>query len=125
MPMFRVLLDHLDRKFNSDHIKETAEQAGVFAPGKPLDAGFLVKADTPHFKTFQGYLDKLPGSIRETLRGVMYYSLTSKPAVPINFAWAPAYDFEVTVWEFGCGITVLLKTRYPADQTPNRTDGAG
>jgi hypothetical protein len=124
MPMFQGILDHLNRKFDSDHIKETAESAKLFAPGSPLDAGFLVKPNIAR-KIFQAYLDKLPGSLKETLRGVIYYSLTSQPARPINFAWAPAYDSELTVWEFGCGITVLLKSRYPADAPPTRADGTG
>ncbi len=123
MPMFHGLLDHLNRKFASDQIENTVKVANSFGPGRPLDAAFLVEKDSSHYRLFQAYLDKWPGSMKETLRGVIYYSLTSKPARPINFAWAPAYDYELTVWEFSCAITVLLKSRYPADGAPDRTDG--
>ena len=65
----------------------------------------------------------MPGSMRESVRSVIYHALTSKPAKPIVFSWAPAYDHELTIWETTCGISVLYKSRYPADGAPKRTDG--
>ena len=56
-------------------------------------------------------------------RGVIYHALSSRPAKPIVFSWAPAYDHELTIWETTCGISVLYKSRYPADSAPKRTDG--
>jgi hypothetical protein len=39
--------------------------------------------------------------------------------VPVTVAWAPAYDFEVQLWEGGAadpyGLTVLLRSRNPGD----------
>jgi hypothetical protein len=48
--------------------------------------------------------------------------VTSYWATLVTFAWAPAYDWEITVWDAPCGVTVLIKSRYPADGVPNRND---
>lgn len=125
MPMFQGVLEQLNRKFDSDQIKETAKGADAFAPGRPLNIGFLVKKGTARYKTFQGYLDKFPGSLQEALRSAIYYALTSKPAKTLSFSWRPAYDFEVSVQEFGCGITIHISGRYPSDAQPDRSDGTG
>ena len=47
---------------------------------------------------------------------------TSKPAKPITFAWAPGYDFEVSIWDYDCGLTVFVRGRYPSDRRPTRSD---
>jgi hypothetical protein len=45
-------------------------------------------------------------------------------SMPITFAWAPGYDYELSVWDVADtadtagGITVLLRSRYPADPHP-------
>jgi hypothetical protein len=103
----------LNREFDPDRIDAFAKNAGAFAPGQPLDVRALSGVPRSLGRTFQGYLDGLPGGVRETLRSVIYYALTSSPPVPITFAWAPAYDTGVTIWEPPCGITVLFQSRYP------------
>ena len=113
MPMLVMGLGRLNERFDSEHIKATAERAEDFAPLKGFDAGKLIGKDVD--KAFQHYLNHLPGSVKETLRGVVYYSLKLKPPKPINFGWAPAYDSELTVWESDCGITLFVKGRYPTD----------
>jgi len=110
--MHQIGLGRLNERFDSDHIKATAERAEDFAPQHGFDAGKLIGKDDAA-RAFQHYLNHLPGSVKETLRGVVYYSLRQKPPKPINFGWAPAYDSELTIWESDCGITVFVKGRYP------------
>ncbi|HUO88289.1 MAG TPA: hypothetical protein VMU08_03870 [Rhizomicrobium sp.] len=121
MPMLQAFVNDLNRKFGTEQIAQTAGLAKAFAPGEPLDAGFVVRKNSAAYKVIQSYLRKIPESVSESVRASIYRALTSKPAKPVTFAWAPGYDFELNVWDYGCGMTVLLRGRYPADRVPNRT----
>lgn len=103
----------LNREFDEDGIVGFAANAGAFAPGQPLNVRVLSGFPDLLATAFQAYLDSLPGGVRETLRSLIHYALTSDPLVPITFAWAPAYDTGITIWEPPCGITVLFQSRYP------------
>jgi len=123
MPMLQAFVNDLNRKFGNEQIRETMKLAPAFAPGQVLDASFVVRRNSAAYKVVQSYLNKLPSSLSESLRATIHSALVGKTAKPITFAWAPAYDFELNVWDYGCGMTVLLKGRYPADRMPDRTDG--
>jgi len=107
------VIRRLNREFDHDRIDEFAENAEAFAPDRPLDVRVLSGVARNVGDAFQYYLDSLPGAVRETLRSVIYYALKSDPPISITFAWAPAYDAGVTVWEAPCAITVLCQSRYP------------
>jgi len=111
------VIRQLNREFDHDRIEAFAEKAATFAPGRPLNVSVLSDISPALARAFQGYLDSLPGGVKETLRSVIYYARTSTPPVPITFAWAPAYDTGVTVWEPPCAITVLFQSRYPPGDT--------
>jgi hypothetical protein len=65
-----------------------------------------------------------PPTIIEAQRAVVYRNLQREEPFGMTFAWAPAYDTELTVWESppteisGGWITVLIKGRYPSDEHP-------
>jgi len=127
MPRFQKLVGELNEVFRETRVQELAERSADFAPGKPLDealADLVAKRRTALHRTFKAYLAKLPGSISETVRSTIHYALQTDPPILITFAWAPAYDYEVTVWqspdtkETRGGITMLLKSRYPSDRHP-------
>jgi len=65
-----------------------------------------------------------PPTIIEAQRAVVRRNLEREEPFGMTFAWAPAYDWELTVWEspptdISPGwITVLIKGRYPTDQQP-------
>ena len=62
--------------------------------------------------------------MQEAIRAVIFDALGTKPPTPITFAWAPGYDFEVSIWQAPDtrtsrgGITILIKSRYPDDNHP-------
>jgi hypothetical protein len=64
--------------------------------------------------------------MQESLRALVFHNLTEREGGPIGmtFAWAPAYDWELGIWEAAGtpdsrgGITVLLNSRYPRDTIP-------
>lgn len=93
-----------------------------FGPGQDLGAALqsIVGGKGPELSTALGlFMAAMPGSMRETLRTVIHYALTSDPPMLLNFSWAPGYDFEMTIWEIPepaparSAITILLKSRYP------------
>ena len=106
------VIRRLNRAFDEEGIAAFATNRGAFAQGQALNIRLLPGLPDPLATAFQTYLDSMPGGVRETLRSVIYYAL-GDPLVPITFAWAPAYDTGITVWEPPCGITVLFQSRYP------------
>ena len=125
MPMLQTFSLRLNNEFHPDRIEEfAAARAQHFAAGKHLDLSFLEKDGTPLHRAWQSYIAKLPGSFSEALRAVIHYALSTKPPTPINFSWAPGYDYELNMWQAPDtkltrgGITVLLKSRYPDDKHP-------
>ena len=132
MPRHQTLLGELNAAFGKAQIGQLVRRRKEFAPGQPLNtalAGLVAKPRTLEHRTFKSYLAKIPGSIQETLRGVIHHALSTEPPTLVTFAWAPAYDYEVTVWqapdtaETRGGITVLLKSRYPDDKHPLASNG--
>ena len=125
MPPFQTVLAELNHEFGRDRIIRFAEaRAEQFSAGKPLDLTFLVDAKTPLYRAWKSYLELAPISFRETLRCIIHHALTTSPPTQITFAWAPGYDYELTLWQAPDtkmtkgGITVLLKSRYPDDKHP-------
>jgi hypothetical protein len=124
MPGFARNIAELNRRLHPDNIKEFSQHREAFEPGKKLDAGLILAADDPGRRVFQLYLDRLPEAIRDTVRNLIHGALSNTPPTPITFAWAPAYDYEMTIWQAECGITVLFRSRYPSDPRPKATDEA-
>lgn len=124
MPVLQTVLGQLNAAFTGPGLQNFVTRRDAFAPGKPLGAGLVVQKGTPLYDAWQAYLNEIPGSIQETLRSVIYYALSTAPPTEITFAWAPSYDYEVTIWHAPDtsttkgGITVLLKSRYPNDKHP-------
>jgi hypothetical protein len=123
MPVMQTMLNELNHKFGKDQISALSAERDKFAPGKKL-VGALIAGGTPLEPAFKAYLGKLPGAIHETLRSVIHHALSTNPPTQITFAWAPGYDYEITVWQAPDtvqtkgGITLLLKSRYPDDKHP-------
>jgi len=125
MPMLQTFSLRLNNHFHPDRIDEfAASRAKHFAAGNALDLSFLETEGTPLHRAWKSYIAKMPGSFSEALRGVIHYALSTTPPTPINFSWAPGYDYELNIWQAPDteltrgGITVLLKSRYPDDKHP-------
>lgn len=124
MPAFQTVLGELNVHMGQQKLGALAQRAGQFAPGKGLDLAFLVDEKTPLHRAWKGYLAQVPPALQEALRSVIHHALTTTPPTQITFAWAPAYDYEMTIWQAPDtkitkgGITVLFKSRYPDDAHP-------
>src|ERR1700748_1517573 len=82
MPMLQAFVNDLNRRFSNAEIAQAAREAKAFAPGNGLDAGFVVKKNSASYKVVQRYLDKMPASLSESVRGAIYGALTAKQPKP-------------------------------------------
>lgn len=123
MPALQTLLTRLNRFGDAEVLSEL--DPALFEPGKRLSdaARELGYEDEGLLR----YLDQLPVGVHEALRALIQSALTRPARQPITFAWAPGYDYELTIWDVSAtpetpgGITVLLRSRYPADTHPLAT----
>jgi hypothetical protein len=129
MPALQAIVSDLNAAFAEPNLSKLRDRADLFLPGKRLRAAALslklVLPEPRAKRAWLRYLDGLPPGIHEALRSVIYSALTTKPRpVAITFAWAPAYDFELTIWQAPDtrstrgGITALIRSRYPGDKHP-------
>jgi len=127
MPIMQTVLSKLNENLGRDNIRSFAkDSSGDFEHGKPLHEA-LAKAgagDGPLREPFKAYLSKMPAGISEALRATIHHALNTTPPTMITFAWAPAYDYELHVWQSPDtettkgGITVMFKSRYPDHPHP-------
>jgi hypothetical protein len=122
----QMMVGRLSRLFSEPDIRTLADRREVFAPGRRLsDAARTLRTAPDEIREqWIRFLDSMPRGIEEGLRSVMYHALSTSPPTEIAFAWAPGYDFELSIWQAPDtaktrgGITVLFRTRYPDDQHP-------
>jgi hypothetical protein len=130
MPGLQTVLGQLNSAFGREGIQKLAEKKEAFAPGKPLAASVVVHSKMALHEDWTKYLNSIPLSLQEALRSIIYHALSTKPPTQITFAWAPGYDYELTIWHAPDtratkgGITVLIKSRYPDDKHPLHNEPA-
>lgn len=75
-------------------------------------------------ETLLDYVETFPTAVQRALQALIWENFSREARVPITFAWTPAYDFSMTVYDVldtatsRGGITVLFTSRYPADTHP-------
>jgi hypothetical protein len=130
MAAFQTVLSYLNVAFSKDNIVQLATQRENFAPGRALAQGAVVKEGTRLHALWTDYLAKMPPSFQETFRAIVYHALSTEPPTPITWAWAPGYDYELSIWQSPDtpptkgGITILMKSRYPSDPNPATEAGS-
>lgn len=127
MPKMQTTVNGLNAAFSPPAAPIQAPNPAEFAPGQPLHKALArhgAEPGTVLHRAFEAHLAKLPGAISETIRAVIHHARSANPPIHVTFAWAPAYDHEVTIWQAPDtedtkgGITVLVKSRYPDDAHP-------
>jgi hypothetical protein len=124
MPAFQSVLCELNVHMGREKIRELAKRKDHFHPDKEPDYGFLMQDNPKLVSAWQAHLNQMPASMRHGLRSIIHHALSTEPPTQVTFAWAPGYDYEMTVWQAPDtkttkgGITVLFKCRYPADTHP-------
>jgi hypothetical protein len=124
MPHLQTALGHVNTAFSRENLPKLVEHRDRFCDGKPLAAGWVIDEKMALHKDWMKYLNDIPGGMQEAIRATIYYALSTKPATQITFAWAPGYDYELSMWQAPDtktsrgGITILIKSRYPDDKHP-------
>jgi hypothetical protein len=121
----QAMLSQLNQRFSPEELGSTKGRAEGLTHATPLDelAGAF-GAGTSRFA--KAFLKTWPKSIQTAVAAVVTENLRRAVPLPITFAWAPGYDFELQVSEAPGtrqspgGITVLLRSRYPGDVHPAR-----
>ena len=124
MPALQTVLSELNAAFSKEGVVKLAERRKEFEAAGKLGAGLVVTKGTRLYDAWQQYAPQLPGSFHVSIRQIMNYALSTSPPTPIVWAWAPGYDYELTIWQAPDtahtrgGITVLIKSRYPENTQP-------
>ena len=126
MPLMQGALSALNTTFAAENL--AGLDPTVFEPGTgtTLVDGFL-RAGVDLDKATQAFVRTWPTALQAALQAAIFENLRRDGSVPMTFAWAPGYDYELSMWdvrdtrETAGGITVLLKSRYPDDPHPLST----
>ncbi len=120
MPMYQAIAERLNSQFNRENIGRMGKKQ--FAPGELIDV--FQQMGLIHNEEQAEFVRSMPMALRETLRAVYNSAINREHQIPVTIAWLPGYDWEITVAEapgvpgsIG-GITIIVRTRYPADRHP-------
>ena len=130
MPRMQTAVTALNVRFGAEQIGEL--DPAPFAPGDGAEtlSEALVQVGVDLDAATQRYVDGWPSALQAALRATLHDNLAREGRVPVTFAWAPGYDYELSIWdvrdtaETAGGITVLFKSRYPSDPHPLSSGGA-
>ena len=124
MPGLQTIVGELNHAFSLRNINKLVPHRELFAPDKTLgSAGVIVQKGSANYDLWQKYLAQIPPGIQRAIQHIIYHALDPKSPTAINWAWAPGYDYEVTIWDVPDnavtktpgGITVLVKSSYPKE----------
>jgi hypothetical protein len=126
MPVFQHIAGRLNARFKLGSIEELSVEpflGDARLADIAADQGVVGEAGSPSYDV----LDSIPDGMQAAIKALIVQNLSREPDErwEMTFAWAPGYDFELNVWEAPrtvvsrAGITVMLRTRYPADPHPS------
>lgn len=121
MPIYQKMLGRLNRLFDHPAIDDLPVE--MFADDRSLSS-LAFEFEVAKSEADAEYLHAIPSGMQAALRGLIVDNLRRDPRLAMTFAWAPGYDYELTVWEAPGtrvspgGITILLRSRYPDDTHP-------
>ena len=117
MPLFQAMAERANHAFNRHNIG-SIDASALATESFGEAAGKLgIAASAPE----RAFLETFPPAIQEALRAALRSALQRTPRLPVTFAWAPGYDFELLISEAKTvggsigGITLFVRTRYPGD----------
>ena len=115
MPAYQALFSELNQLFGPARIAEI--DTALFTEGSRLSDLLPTRV-----AQLAPAIDALPPAIHDGIRAVIRSGVMRR--LPITFAWAPGYDYRLSVWDVATtessrgGLTILVETRYPDDPHP-------
>ena len=122
MPFMQAMASRLNEALGPQNIDSIA--VDKLGSSGSLE-GFLRGAGIVATDSEMGYLDGWPEGLKEVLRAALRSALSRPGRMPVTISWSPGYDYEVQVWEAPGtaasrgGMTILMRSRYPADAHPS------
>lgn len=123
MPRMQTAVSLLNAGFGPDRIGQIGHEAFSWDSGLTLSEGFLESGIELDAETIE-FVEGWPSGLLASVKALIFENLQREGTVPITFAWAPAYDYEVSLWDVRDtssshgGVTVLFRSRYPDDPHP-------
>lgn len=114
--------ERMNGYLNRQSLERVRLSSERMAPGKLAD--FLKEVGIIASDREMEFIRSFPESIKEALRAVIISAVTRDNPIPVTVMWMPGYDYEVTISEAAGtpesigGISVFVRTRYPADTHP-------
>ncbi len=121
MPVYNLMVELANQRFNRENIGLISLEA--LGPELNLVDGAAALEIARNKREIE-FLGAWPPGQQAAIVAAVRSALESEPRMPVTFAWAPGYDFEVTIWESAGmegspgAMTILLRSRYPGDQIP-------
>lgn len=128
MPMMQVAFCALNERFDKRSIERM--QGADIAFDQPFQelTRQLLGDDLP--RGFDEFAGSMPVGMQRAISAAV--SSAVERGLPVTFAWAPGYDWELGLWDVADteethgGMTVMIRSRYPDDPHPlgSRTTGS-
>jgi hypothetical protein len=112
-----LLMRKLQQHLTPGHLREVIAENETFAsqlaeqlgqPGQLVDALHSIVELTPDERN---YLESIPQVVRESMRAAALQGVLDSKDV--FFHYAPGYEFEARVMEYGGGVSIELLGPYP------------
>ncbi len=122
MPFYESFFRRLNPIFSDDGIANLSpDDVDIDARDGLRQIATAAGIETP--AGAEAFFDSVPPAIGASLRAAARAAI--QQGKPVTFSWAPAYDFEIHVWESQSiagspgGVTIQLRSRYPGDAHPS------
>ncbi len=114
MPSMQAMVERLNVRFNRDNIREIEQT--LLAPQANLVES-AQKAGIAVSDAEIAYLSSWPAGLQEAIRAAL--ASARARLLPVQFVWAPGYQYEVNFWEVAGterslgGMTVVFRSPLP------------
>ena len=124
MPWMQAMVDRGNSMFSRKNVGRVSLRKLEALGREATFADHAVALKIAESPPEQRFLAGWPAGQLAAVSGAIRSCLTREPRMPITFAWAPGYEYEVTIWESAGikgsegGMTILFRSRYPGDEIP-------
>ena len=125
MPFMEGILPRLNRFLTQDAI---GEFPAALLDREPTLVELLREIGVFERDGEADFVSQIPLSIQDALIAILRSNLHRHARKQMIVSWAPGYDWELTIWETEStsasrgGITMQIRSRYPADTHPARAN---
>ena len=122
MPWMQAMVDKGNATFSRKNVERVSWRKLEALGREATFADQAVALKLAESKPEQKFLEGWPAGQLAAVSAAIRSCLLRAPRMPITFAWAPGYEYEVTIWESAGiegsegGMTILFRSRYPGDE---------